>query len=580
MKKAFRKPMTFQKKLLIVFMIGYFVIVLALATYSSYLSQHYRKGIEQSGNAMLNLYVNELDTLLKTSKKYLQEIILQDTNVQILQSNSGEVMKYEAAYELIRSLDTQLTLKEEIAGFMVRYEEDNCYYIFQESIAFEEKQKIKIFIDEQVASSSVERVWKVIRGDRKTFLALTYSVNGTYITIIIDFEKVTSRMVDKYAQSSAEIVFEDEEGILNSDLEMDGREEVYEVVQEHSELQDILSHDGAYMVFANYIENTALQMYVILPNESGITKQESQFYIIGIIFLAVICVIFSYCYLKREFFVPLQSMMGTMEKIEEGQVDAEMEENFDIVEYKKTAITFNSMMRQLKAWKIKAYEEEIKEQKTRLQYLQLQIKPHFFLNCLKTLYALLQQGKTKALEDVLFDTSKYFRYIFRDSFTLVELREELNFTQEYLDIQRNSAGQDIDYEVVVDRGAMDAKVLPLSVQTFVENSVKYALSNEKLRIQVTVNILEGEEERYLDLVVADNGQGYAREWLERMNEKDYQTQDGEHVGVLNLKKRLYLYYGDTVEFAVRNHGGAISEVVVPVGKDQQQKMTDKDVIQP
>ena len=117
MKKAFRKPMTFQKKLLIVFMIGYFVIVLALATYFSYLSHHYRKGIEQSGNAMLNLYVNELDTLLKTSKKYLQEIILQDTNVQILQSNNDEVMKYEAVYELIRSLDTQLTLKEEIAGF-------------------------------------------------------------------------------------------------------------------------------------------------------------------------------------------------------------------------------------------------------------------------------------------------------------------------------------------------------------------------------------------------------------------------------------------------------------------------------
>ena len=106
----------------------------------------------------------------------------------------------------------------------------------------------------------------------------------------------------------------------------------------------------------------------------------------------------------------------------------------------------------------------------------------------------------------------------------------------------------------------------LTIQTFVENSVKYAVTGGNLQIRIVLKILAGEDISYLDLTVSDNGQGYADEWLKSMNEPDYYMEDGQHVGVLNLKQRLFLHYGETAELAVRNHNGAVSEVIMPLTK--------------
>ena len=212
------------------------------------------------------------------------------------------------------------------------------------------------------------------------------SGNGTYITIVIDFESVTSEVVNKYASSKTEIVFQNSDRIL-----------------QYSPIAKILAQEqgstllvnigetviqNKYILFSNSIANTTLTMNVLIPNENIFTSQAAQLYILAILMLAVLCAIVSVFYLYGEFITPIQSMIQTMQNISAGQITAEMSIEYNVEEFRQTASIFNAMMKQIRELKIQSYEKEIREQKARLQYLQLQIRPHFFLNCLKTFVAM------------------------------------------------------------------------------------------------------------------------------------------------------------------------------------------------
>lgn len=104
----------------------------------------------------------------------------------------------------------------------------------------------------------------------------------------------------------------------------------------------------------------------------------------------------------------------------------------------------------------------------------------------------------------------------------------------------------------------------LCVQTFVENSVKYAKLGApglELFIQVCVQLLQTEDGVYVDIMVSDNGSGYPENILEEINED---AQKGiRSVGINNLKRRCALIYEGKAEYNFYNGSGAVSELILP-----------------
>ena len=124
-------------------------------------------------------------------------------------------------------------------------------------------------------------------------------------------------------------------------------------------------------------------------------------------------------------------------------------------------------------------------------------------------------------------------------------------------------------EITVDPEVEDWQVPILSVQTFVENSIKYARLGDAscpLEIQITASYLKTEEGGYLDLVVQDNGQGYSDAILEEINGD---SASGTFcVGINNIKRRCGFLYGDKAEYLFENNEGAVSELILPRGEKQ------------
>lgn len=204
-----------------------------------------------------------------------------------------------------------------------------------------------------------------------------------------------------------------------------------------------------------------------------------------------------------------------------------------------------------------------------MQYLQLQLKPHFYLNGLKTVNALAMAHEDEKIQELVLNLSEHLRYLLRAEQETVPLSRELAFVENYIGLQKHVTGRPVTSEITVDPEVEDWQVPILSVQTFVENSIKYARLGDAscpLEIQITASYLKTEEGDYLDLVVQDNGQGYSDAILEEINGD---SASGTFcVGINNIKRRCGFLYGDKAEYLFENNEGAVSELILPRGEKQ------------
>lgn len=98
--------------------------------------------------------------------------------------------------------------------------------------------------------------------------------------------------------------------------------------------------------------------------------------------------------------------------------------------------------------------------------------------------------------------SDHVRYIFHDNQDMVPLQTELHHVENYMQMQRYITSQSIAFHMEVEPGLEEAQVPALCLQTFVENSCKYAtVPGRGLEISLEVRQLPSEEGDRLDAVI-------------------------------------------------------------------------------
>ena len=149
---------------------------------------------------------------------------------------------------------------------------------------------------------------------------------------------------------------------------------------------------------------------------------------------------------------------------------------------------FNNLIREIKRLRIGAYEQELKIQKTQMDYMQLQIKPHFFLNSLNLIHTMAQKGDTGGIALLSEATAKYLRYIFQSDAATLPLTQELEHIRDYLSIMQLRYPERFSCEIVSEPDAEVQALPPLILQTFVENAVKHGMRPDT-RLEITLSAL-------------------------------------------------------------------------------------------
>ena len=164
-----------------------------------------------------------------------------------------------------------------------------------------------------------------------------------------------------------------------------------------------------------------------------------------------------------------------------------------------------------------------------LDYLKYQINPHFFMNTLNNIHALIDID-SEAAKDTVIELSKMMRYVLYDSEQdSISLEKEIQFLQHYIQLMRLRYSDSV--EIVVDvpeSSPSQVKIPPLIFIVFVENAFKHGISyNSRSYIHISIEVsAEGDRVHY----TVSNSK----------NPSKWKTHGG--IGLDNVRKRLDLLF--------------------------------------
>jgi two-component system LytT family sensor kinase len=183
--------------------------------------------------------------------------------------------------------------------------------------------------------------------------------------------------------------------------------------------------------------------------------------------------------------------------------------------------------------------------KARMDALTSQINPHFLFNTLNTVSSLIRFDPDMA-RGVVLKLSNILRRLLRKHETFVPLREELEFVDDYLDIEVIRFGRDkLQFFKQVDEDTLDAFVPSMFLQPMIENAIKHGLAPrlDGGQIHLRTQLVNGR----LSIEIKDNGIGISPERLREVY--------AGGIGISNVNERLRLLYGDQFKMDIRSEEG-------------------------
>lgn len=217
----------------------------------------------------------------------------------------------------------------------------------------------------------------------------------------------------------------------------------------------------------------------------------------------------------------------------------------------------------IKIWNNARIEMKLEEQEkllleARMDALQSQINPHFLFNTLNSISSLVRFDPDRARELIL-KLSKILRRLLGKHDEFVQLRDEIEFIDDYLEIEVARFGKDkLRVYKHLDPDTLDIVVPSILLQPLVENSIKHGLSPKVDGGSITIRsrIQDGK----LMIQVEDDGVG-----MSAPPAIAAQTMaSGRGIGMMNVAERLHVLFGDEGRMIVQSRDGHGTLVMLEV----------------
>lgn len=188
----------------------------------------------------------------------------------------------------------------------------------------------------------------------------------------------------------------------------------------------------------------------------------------------------------------------------------------------------------------------------------LQIRPHFIYNTLSNIYYLCDNNPQKAKE-IVDNFSTYLKKNFSSIAKKepIPFDEELVHTKAYLEVVKARYGNMllVDYDIQ----NSDFKLPPLTLEPMVENAVKHGIDPEADTLHIWINSYEEANDNVIE--IENTGSFFPNN--EVIDFSSIKTDKEPHVGFENVKSRLQMFCGGSLDIQARNEGGAIVTIKIP-----------------
>ena len=184
-----------------------------------------------------------------------------------------------------------------------------------------------------------------------------------------------------------------------------------------------------------------------------------------------------------------------------------------------------------------------------LRALRMQLNPHFLFNTMNGVSSLMR-ADVDAADAMLEQLSRLLRMTLdRGDLQEVSLREEIEFVQLYLEIQRSRFGERLRYEIDVPAGTLDARIPTMILQPVVENAYRHGISVSSGPGLIRITAMTTGQT--LIVKVLNTGLGLNAQVTDQKNRSG--------IGVANVKSRLQLHFQTNQSFVLEEIEPGLTE---------------------
>ena len=261
--------------------------------------------------------------------------------------------------------------------------------------------------------------------------------------------------------------------------------------------------------------------------------------------------------------------MGEFEKDAAGYVYRPVEGTMEI---EALSQSYEHMVRKIQKLMNQVRQEEISLRKTELKALQAQINPHFLYNVLDTINWMARKKGEENICRMVTAISNLMRASISNKRSMVRVKEELKYIEDYLFIQETRYGDKFTSYIEVDEELNELEIPKMVIQTLVENAVVHGVENATWDCFLYIS---GEiQDDMAVFKVKDDGVGISAEKLEallKMEEEPEHKAERTHtnLGIYAVQKRLEYVYHGKAKMTITSEKGTLVVLEIPLKKAKE-----------
>ena len=327
-------------------------------------------------------------------------------------------------------------------------------------------------------------------------------------------------------------------------------------------------------------------IYLLLATGGSFFQTGIKLLLLGLLCLCILTLAYFYYDVLR----PYKTYQSTLRRVLEGYSEVqELQELQELPVYltEESYEEYHYISEILSANKIIEEGEKL----AYIQNLQNQMNPHFLYNILENIRSESLLNGLESVANMAELLGDFYRYTISQEENFVSLKEELDNTEVYFQIQRFRFSKKLELEVKVQEDLLSLKVPRILLQPIVENSIVHGLEGRETGGKVGISISRSNQHVYIQ--VSDDGIGIEEEKLRQINEdlrnirrgfqggvvgKRDMGKAGMGVSLLNIQERIHLLYGREYGLYLQSLENAGTDVCVVLPRELSVKQEEKSFI--
>ena len=554
----------------------------------------------------------------KISKVYLQDVTQQTTNnlenmIQTIEDINIQILSsavIQEQLEIVNGQEMELYSIRNISKIVERELETNALFssdvvslsvISKSGLEFSVKKITGrgtdfAFPEKDIYAANGTTLWGLVGPDddiciAKAILDLTTMKPIGYINIVYEKEYFGDIVKDNSTEYSGASYVVDQDGIItvtNHEMYLGDKfpVEIETLRESETSRYDILNGTNSFYYVGNQMPNgwtlveavSVKEFYKNTYRVIGLTG----IFLLGILILSFLSISMATKHIAR----PTQDLLESMKLFGRGNLSHRVEVK-TTDEIGQIGSEYNRMAENIETLIEKVYKMEITQKQAEIDFLCMQINPHFLYNTLNSIKWMATIQNATGIADMTTALARLLKSVSKGTSSMVTLREELDLVKDYFLIQQYRYGGSITMDYHIESEELyGCEIHRFTLQPIIENALFHGIEPKGTAGAITVSAESGtmNGKKVLKISVTDNGIGMTRETIDSvLHEEDNpgknKTDFFRHVGISNVNRRIQYDFGPEYGITIVSEPGVYTTMtIVRPYINQSERKKDEDLL--